>query len=386
MGTPLRRKEDARLLTGEARFVDDLSVPGARFLGMVRSPHAHARITNIDTSAALATAGVEAVLTGADLFGAWAAPMPCAWPVTEDMRNPEHHPVATDTVHYLGEIVAVVVATSRYTARDGIDAVVVDYDPLPAVVDLEDALSDRVVVHEALGTNTSYTWTLSPDPAAVEAAFASAAHTVRERYIQQRLIPAAMEPRGVSVVPQPFGGEILVTTATQIPHILKVMLAVTLGLPEHKIRVVAPAVGGGFGSKLDVYAEELIAVAVAQRLGVPTRWTEDRSENAVATIQGRGQIQDIELAADADGKVTAVRVKLLADMGAYLQLVTPGIPLLGAFLYHGVYDVPAYSFECTGVFTTLTPTDGAITRSLCSAMPVVMPSITLRMWGICVAE
>ncbi len=357
VGTRMVRKEDPELLTGEGRYVDDLVIPGARWLGMVRSPYAHARITNIDASDALALPGVEAVLTGADLRDAWAAPMPCAWPVTDDMKNPEHFPVAVDKACYVGDIVAVVVADSRYGAADAVGAVVVDYEPLEAVVDLEDALSDRVVIHDALGTNKSYDWALIPDQDAVDAAFANAAHTIKERYLQQRLIPAAMEPRGVAIVPQPHGGEYTVWSATQIPHILKVMLAATAGVPEHKLRVIAPSVGGGFGSKLDVYAEELITLAVARQLRVPARWNEGRSENAHATIQGRGQIQDMELAADADGKVTAVRVHLLADMGAYLQLVTPGIPLLGAFLYHGLYDVPAYSFTCTSVFTNKTPTD-----------------------------
>ena len=357
MGARLLRKEDARLLTGEARFVDDLSIPGALWLGMVRSPFAHARIGNVDASAALAIPGVRHVFTGADLRDAWAAAMPCAWPVTEDMKAADHWPVAVDKACYVGDIVAVVVADSRYAAVDGVDAVEVDYDPLEAVVDLEDAAGDRVVIHEGLGTNRSYTWTLVPDPDAVERAFAEAAHVVRERYLQQRLIPMAMETRGVAAVPGVYGGDLTVYSATQIPHILKIMITATCGVPESKVRVIAPTVGGGFGSKLNVYAEELIAVAVARRLGVPTRWTEGRSENSVATIQGRGQIQDIELAADADGRVTAVRVKLLADMGAYMQLVTPGIPLLGAFLYGGVYDIPAYSFECTGVFTTKTPTD-----------------------------
>ena len=356
-GQRLLRKEDARLLTGEGRFVDDLQIPGALWMAMVRSPFAHARLRSIDTGAAAAMPGVRAVLTGADLAGAWAAPMPCAWPVTDDMKAPDHFPVAQGKACYVGDIVAVVVAESRYQAADAVDAVVVDYDPLDPVVDLEDAAGDRVVIHDDLGTNRSYTWTLSPDPDAVERAFADATHTVSERYVQQRLIPVAMEPRGVVAIPAPHGGELTVYSATQIPHILKVMIAATCAVPEHKVRVIAPAVGGGFGSKLDVYAEELIAVAVARRLGVPTRWTEGRSENAVATIQGRGQIQHMELAADAEGKVTAVRANLTADMGAYLQLVTPGIPLLGAFLYHGVYDVPAYHFECTGVFTNLTPTD-----------------------------
>src|SRR5918996_1677795 len=357
IGPRLPRKEDARLLSGEARFIDDLAVPGALWMGMVRSPYAHARIGNVDASAALAVPGVRHVFTGADLRDAWTAAMPCAWPVTEDMKAADHWPVAVEKACYVGDIVAVVAADDRYAAVDGVDAVEVDYDPLEAVVDLEDAASDRVVIHEGLGTNRSYTWTLTPEPEAVERAFAEATHVVRERYLQQRLIPSAIEPRGVAVVPGVYGGDLTLYSATQIPHILRVMIAATCGVPEAKVRVVAPSVGGGFGSKLDVYAEDLIAVALARRLGVPTRWTEGRSENSVATIQGRGQIQDMELAADADGKLTAVRVKLLADMGAYMQLATPGIPLLGAFLYGGVYDVPAYSFECTGVFTTKTPTD-----------------------------
>src|SRR5205823_5882687 len=166
-----------------------------------------------------------------------------------------------------------------------------------------------------------------------------------------------MEPRGVAVVPEPFGGGFTVYSATQIPHILKIMLGLTVGVSESKLRVIAPSVGGGFGSKLNVYAEELLCTALARLLRRPVRWTEERTENTHATIHGRGMIQHIDLAADASGKVTAVRARLLADMGAYLQLVTPGIPLLGAFLYHGAYDVPAYSFVCTGVFTTKTPTD-----------------------------
>ena len=357
IGTRLVRKEDPALLTGEGRFIDDLVVPGALWLGIVRSTAAHARLRRVDVSGALGQPGVVAAFTGADLEGEWAGPMPCAWPVTEDMKNPPHLPVAVGKACYVGDAVAVVVAESRSAAADAVEHVEVDYEELPAIVDLEDALSDRVVLHEDLGTNTSYTWELIPDADAVDRAFAEAAHTVSERYIQQRLIPAAMEPRGVCVVPSPHGGEYVVYSSTQIPHILRVMLAVTVGVPEQKLRVVAPSVGGAFGSKLDVYAEEVLALGLARRLGRPVRWTEERTENSMATVQGRGQIQHIELAADADGRLTAVRVRLIADMGAYLQLVTPGVPLLGAFLYHGVYDVPAYSFTCTGVFTSKTPTD-----------------------------
>ncbi len=357
LGQRLLRKEDPALLTGEAQFVADLNVPGALHAVIVRSPVAHARILSVDVSPAMSVPGVIAAFTGKDLAGEWAGPLPCAWPVTPDMKSPAHLPLATDKVCYAGDGVAVVLATSEYAARDGGDAVAVEYDPLPAVVDLDDARSDRVVIHDELGTNTSYVWELTPDQAAVDAAFADAAHTVHGHYVQQRLIPSAIEPRGVLVIPQPFNGEYTLYSATQIPHILKVMLALTVGVPETAIRVIAPAVGGGFGSKLNVYAEEVLALALARKMRRPIRWIETRSEATQATIQGRGQIQDIELAADAEGRITAVRVKLLADMGAYLQLVTPGVPLLGAFLYSGVYDVPVYSFSCTSVFTNMTPTD-----------------------------
>jgi len=358
IGTPMIRREDPALLTGEARFTDDLAIPGALHLALVRSPYAHARITHVDVKAALDQPGVVAAYTGADLADLWASPMPCAWPVTADMKNPPHFPVAQTKACYAGDAVAVVLAHSDAEARDAIEAVDVTYEPLEAVIDLEDALSDRVVIHDDLGTNKAYTWELAIGDGAVDAAFAAAAHTVKERYVQQRLIPMAMEPRAVAAVPQPFGGEMTLYSTTQIPHILKIMVSLTLGIPEQTMRVVAPAVGGAFGSKLNVYAEELICVALARKHGVPVRWVEERSENAQATIHGRGQIQHIELAADADGKLTGVRVNLLADMGAYLQLVTPGVPLLGAFLYAGVYDLPAaYSFSCTSVFTTMTPTD-----------------------------
>jgi len=360
LGQRLLRREDPALLTGEARFTADLVVPGALHLAVLRSPYARARIRSVDTSAAAAAPGVTAVFSGADLADTWGAPMPCAWPVTADMKNPAHYPLAIGQANYVGDGVACVLATSAEAARDAIELIEVDYEPLEAVIDLEDALSDRVVIHDEIGTNRSYTWDLKIEESegAVDAAFAAARYTVKDRYIQQRLIPAAMEPRAVLAVPQPFGGDMTLYSATQVPHILKVMTALTLGIPEHQMRVIAPAVGGGFGSKLNVYAEELLCVALAKRMNVPVRWTETRSEGCQATIHGRGQIQDIELAADEDGRLTAVRVRIIGDMGAYLQLVTPGVPLLGAFLYAGVYELPkAYDFSCTSVFTNMTPTD-----------------------------
>jgi aerobic carbon-monoxide dehydrogenase large subunit len=360
LGQRLLRKEDPALLTGEARYTNDLAVPGALHLAVLRSPYASATINSLDVSQAQSAPGVVAAYTGADLTDQWAGPMPCAWPVTADMKNPTHYPLAVSRAAFAGDGVACVLATSEAAARDALDLIDVDYTPHDAVIDLEDALSDRVVVHPDLGTNKSYTWDLKVESSegAVDAAFADAAFTVKERFIQQRLIPAAMEPRAVLAMPQPFGGEMTLYSATQIPHILKIMTAITLGIPEHQMRVVAPMVGGGFGSKLNVYAEELLCVALARKHGKPVRWNETRAEASMSTIQGRGQIQDIELAADADGKLTAMRVRLIGDMGAYLQLVTPGVPLLGAFLYAGVYDLPqAYDFSCTSVFTNMTPTD-----------------------------
>ena len=360
IGTRLLRREDPPLLTGESKFTNDLNIPGALHLSVLRSPFAHAKIKSINVSAALKIAGVVAVYTGKDLQSAWAAPMPCAWPVTPDMKNPPHFPLASEKVNYVGDGVAAVLATNETASRDALDAIDVDYEPLQAVVDLEDALSDKNVIHKDLGTNKSYTWPLLVEetPGCVAEAFKKAKYKVKERYVQQRLIPMAMEPRAIAAVPQPFGGDITLYSSTQIPHILKVMTALTLGIPEQQVRVVAPSVGGGFGSKLDVYAEELLCMALARKHNTPVRWVEERSENTQATIQGRGQIQDIELAADDKGKITAVRVRIIGDMGAYLQLVTPGVPLLGAFLYGGVYDIPkAYDFSCTSVFTNLTPTD-----------------------------
>ncbi len=360
IGTRLLRREDPPLLTGEAKFTNDLNIPGALHLSVLRSPFAHAKIKSIDVSAALKIAGVVAVYTGKDLQSAWAAPMPCAWPVTTDMKNPPHFPLASDKVNYVGDGVAAVLATNETASRDALDAIDVQYEPLKAVVDLEDALSDKIIIHKDLGTNKSYTWPLLVEetPGCVEEAFKKSKYKVKERYVQQRLIPMAMEPRAIAAVPQPFGGDITLYSSTQIPHILKVMSALTLGIPEQQVRVVAPSVGGGFGSKLDVYAEELLCMALARKHNTPVRWVEERTENTQATIQGRGQIQHVELAADENGKITAVRVRIIGDMGAYLQLVTPGVPILGAFLYAGVYDIPkAYDFSCTSVFTNLTPTD-----------------------------
>ncbi len=356
VGGGVRRKEDPKLLTGQGTFVEAITPPGTVWAAVVRSPLAHARIKKVRLKAAREAPGVVAAFSGTDLAGEWSAPLPMAWPVTEDIKIPEHWPVAKDVVRHLGDPVAVVVATSRAAAKDAAELVEVDFDPLPAVTDVEAAIADGApLVHADFGTNRCYTWSLSSGE--IDAVFRDADVVVKERYRQQRLIPNAIEPRGVVVQPVAAAGEFTMWSATQIPHIAKVTLSLTLGISESKMRVIAPDVGGGFGSKLNVYAEEAICLALARKLGRPVKWIEERSEAYLATIHGRDLIQEIELAATRDGKIKGVRVKLLANMGAYLQLVTPGVPLLGAFLYSGVYGGDAYSLECTGVFTNTTPTD-----------------------------
>ena len=380
VGGGLLRKEDPELVTGQSTYIDDMTVPGMLWVGIVRSPVAHARIDSVDTSRAREMPGVVAAYSGADLASEWADGLPCAWPVTEDIKIPTHWPVAQDKVRFAGDPVAVVVADSRVRAKDAMEAVDVDYDVLDAVMDMEVAIEDSApVIHDDLGTNKSYTWTLTNGE--VDRVFDDAAVVVKERYYHPRLIPNAIEPRGVLVEPIAAQGEFTMHSATQIPHILKVTLSGVTGIPEGKLRVVAPDVGGGFGSKLNVYADEAICLALARKLGRPVKWIEERSEAYLATIHGRDVIQDMEIAATDDGKVLGVRANLLADMGAYMQLVTPGIPILGAFLYHGVYDAQVYHFECTGVFTNKTPTDayrGAGRPEATYAIERIMDALALR--------
>jgi carbon-monoxide dehydrogenase large subunit len=356
IGTPVERKEDKKLLTGQAQWVDNMRAQGMVYLGVVRSPYAHARITKVNVAPALAHADVVAAWTGAELESEWSGSLPCAWLPTEDTKAPAHKPVATDKVRYAGDAVAVVVTRSRGGAEDAAELVEVEYEPLPVAASIDAALADNApLVHEELGTNRCYTWVLEAGD--VERLFTEADVTVDERYYQNRLIPTAIEPRAVFVQPQPANGDFTIWSTTQIPHIARLTLSGVTGIAEAKLRVIAPDVGGGFGSKLDVYAEEALALVVARRLGCAVKWTEGRSEGYLSTIHGRDVIQEIELAATSEGKITAVRTKLTAAMGAYLQLVTPGIPLLGAWLYAGCYDIEGYSFECTGVFTNTVPTD-----------------------------
>jgi carbon-monoxide dehydrogenase large subunit len=355
MGTSVRRKEDAGLLRGRTTFVDNLTLPATVFMAVVRSPYPHARITSVNLDAVRAAEGVVAAFSGADLAQDWTGGLPCAWPVTEDIKMPTHYPLAVDEARFQGDGVAVVVAESRALAKDAAELVEVDYEPLGSTADVEKALEDGApLVHDDLGTNECYVWKL--DSGDVQAAIDAADVVVTRRYFQPRLIPNAIEPRGVLAQVGPTD-EVTLWSATQVPHILRFALQLVIGIPESKIRVIAPDVGGGFGSKLNVYAEEALAVTLARRLGRPVKWTEERTENYQATIHGRDVVHELTFAATSDGTITAVKSIAKCAMGAYLQLVTPGIPLLGAWIYSGPYDIPNYSVTFTGVFTHTTPTD-----------------------------
>ncbi|MGH3793709.1 MAG: xanthine dehydrogenase family protein molybdopterin-binding subunit [Pseudonocardiaceae bacterium] len=358
-GRARKRKEDARLITGRTRWTDNMSMRGMLHLAVLRTPVAHATITSIDVDEARKRPGVIAVFTGQDVADEQGS-LPCAWPITPDMVAPQVPALAVQQVNFVGEAVAVVVARGAGQAHDAVESIKVDYRSLPVVLDMEAALAEGAdLVHPELGTNRNALWVFDSAAAGsggdVEEAIRDAEVVVARRFRQQRLIPAFMEPR--SVVVDPTGEQFTMWSATQVPHILRVMLALTLGVPEHKIRVIAPDVGGGFGGKLQVTPEEIITFMVARRLGKPVKWTESRSESMVAAHHGRDQIQDVTIAARRDGTVTGLKVELLADMGAYLRLVSPGIPILGAFMYNSIYKIPAYHFACTNVFTNKTPTD-----------------------------
>jgi len=352
LGARVKRREDPRLITGTATYVDDLQLPGLLHIVLVRSPHAHAKIAAIEIERARAAPGVVAVWTGGDIR-ARCGPLPVGSRL-KDMKVPKRYPLVIDgVVRHVGDPVAAVVATHLLLARDAAELIEVTYDPLPAVTDVEVALTPQApVIHSELGTNICFRLTFG---ASVDDAFAHADRTLSLRIVQQRLVPAAMETRGV--VAQFRGGELTIWTSTQIPHVVKTTVAETVRVPEHQVRVVAPEVGGGFGSKLDVYAEEALLAALAVALGRPVKWIETRQENFLATVHGRGQVSYVDVAAKADGTITGLRARVLADLGAYSQLLTPSVPTNTGLMASGCYRIPHVFAEVVGVFTTQTPTD-----------------------------
>ncbi|HET9829269.1 MAG TPA: xanthine dehydrogenase family protein molybdopterin-binding subunit [Nocardioidaceae bacterium] len=365
VGNDRRRKEDQRLITGRTRWTDNIQLTGMLHVAMVRSPFAHARITGIDTTEAKAMPNVVLVLTGEDVKDEQGS-LPNAWPITPDQVTPDHPSIAVDRVAFAGEIVAVVIARSAAEARDAAELVDVDYEELPAALDLREAAAadsaNGVLAHPALGTNKSAFWQFDSAGAgtggAVDDAIAEAQRdgvVVTREFRQQRLIPAFMEPR--SVVVDPTGEQMTVWSATQIPHILRFLFAAVLGINEAKIRVIAPDVGGGFGGKLQCTPEEFITIMAARRIGKPVKYTETRSESLMAAHHGRDQWQKITVAATKDGTVTGLKVDLLADLGAYVAIMGGGVPVLGAFIFNAIYKFPAYQFNCQTVLTNKTWTD-----------------------------
>jgi len=353
LGRPIRRKEDAKLLHGRTNWTDNIQLPGTLHMAILRSPVAHARIAKLDVSGALSRPHVVAAYSAKEL-GDLNGSIPCVWPVTDDIFMPGFPALAVDKVRHVGDCVAVVLATDASAAVDALEAIDVEYDTLPAVIDMEAALAPgSALVHED-GSNSCYVYNLG---GGYEEAAAQADIVVKRRFINQRLIPAFMEPRSVVAAPMGMSDEITLWSATQIPHVLRVLLTLVTGIPENNLRVVAPDVGGGFGGKLQCYREEVLVTQLARKHGRPVKWTETRSEDMVATHHGRDQIQDVEIAAKSDGTFLGLKITLLANMGAYLQIITPGVPLLGMFMYPGIYKMDKYSFTCTGVFTNTTPTD-----------------------------
>ncbi len=361
VGQARARKEDQRLITGRTKWTDNITLNGMLHLAMVRSPYAHANITSINTDDAKAAENVLQVYTAADL-GDSQGVLINAWAITTDQKTPVHLPMPGDRVTFAGEIVAVVVARTAAAARDAVQLVDVDYEELPAALDLRENAQDKVLAHPDLGTNKSAFWKFDSEEAGtggnVDAAIEKARTdgvVIEREYRQQRLIPAFMEPR--SCVVDPTGEQITMWSATQVPHIVRFALAATTGVPESKIRVIAPDVGGGFGGKLQVTPEEWLVWCIARRLGKPVKYTETRSESLMAAHHGRDQWQKLTMAATKEGILTGLKVELLADLGSYVAIVGGGVPVLGAFMFNAIYKFPAYQFTCQTVFSNKAWTD-----------------------------
>ena len=356
-GSGIRRREDPRLITGGSVYTDDVTLPGMVHAAILRSPHAHARITGVDTTAAAAAPGVIAVYTGADVDGVL-APIPCAWiPPDSDVKAVAHPAIAKDVVRYQGDAVAVVVADTRYQAEDALELINVGYEPLPAVVNPAAAMdAGAPQLHDDAPNNQAFHWVASGgDP---DAAFAEADVVVSDTIVQQRLVPNAMEPRSAVANWLKSMGELTLWSTSQNPHIVRFLASLITGVAEHKIRVIATEVGGGFGSKIPVYADEMIAAFCAMRLNRPVKWTETRIENFQATIHGRDHVEKVEMAATRDGKITGVRSVVHAGMGAYLSTAAPGVPtILHGLMYSGPYALSGVKADIYGVFTNTTPVD-----------------------------
>ncbi|MCW5967117.1 MAG: xanthine dehydrogenase family protein molybdopterin-binding subunit [Blastocatellales bacterium] len=353
VGRPVKRTEDPRLIQGLGHYVDDIRLAGELYVAFLRSPYAHARINSINTDAARNASGVVAIFTGSDIEGR-VGNVPTA-AALEGLKVPKYPVLALGKVFFVGQPVAAVIATSRYAARDAVDLIEVDFEPLDVVVDAEAAAQGGPVIHHDFGDNIAYVHRAGIGD--VDAAFASADKIVAQKMHHQRLAPISLEPRGVLASFLPGEQQLTLWTSTQIPHLLRTQVAIMIGLPENKVRVIAPEVGGGFGSKLNVYAEEALLSFISMQLHKPVKWIETRRENMSATIHGRAQSGVAELALKNDGTILGLRYTVTADLGAYHQLLTPAIPTLTGLMLSGCYKIPAISMVCTGVFTNKMATD-----------------------------
>ena len=353
VGKRIRRREDPRLITGTATYVDDMVMPGMHHAAIVRSPHAAAKIKSINIAAAASAPGVLAVFTGKDT--AHVGPVPCGGSLP-GLRVPHHYILAVDRVYLVGHPVAVVVASNQYLARDAAELIEVDYEVLPAVADPEKAIAAGApAVHPEWPDNTAFTY--HQEGGDVDKAFAEADVIVKQRITSQRLIPSAMETRGMVAEWRAADRALTLYTSTQIPHLVRSLVAGMLGLEENRMRVVAPEVGGGFGSKLNVYAEEALMGFIAMKTGKPVKWIESRRENFLCTIHGRGHVDYFEVAAKKDGTILGIKLKLIQDLGAFHQLLTPVIPTLSVLMMPGLYRTQNIRADIVGVFTNCTPTD-----------------------------
>jgi carbon-monoxide dehydrogenase large subunit len=356
-GSGIKRREDPRLLTGAARYTADFTLPGMAHAAILRSPFGHAKIRGIDTSRAKQAPGVVAVFTSADTESALQC-IPCAWLLpSAGLKVSPYKALATDVVRYVGDAVAVVVAESDYQAYDALDLIEVDYEPMPAVVDPQKAAADGAPqLHQDIPNNIAFHWTVAGGD--VDAAFKSAPVVVKDRIIQQRLIPTAMETRGAVAQFTPATGELTLWNTTQNPHIVRFIMSLVTGVPEDRLRVVAPEVGGGFGSKIPQIQGDFITAFCAMKLGRPVKWIETRSENYQSTTHGRDHVQEVELAATNDGRLLGLRCEVWAGMGAYLSTAAPGIPtILHGLMLSGPYRLPAVKEDVYGVYTNATPVE-----------------------------
>ncbi len=358
-GSSIKRREDPRLITGKGNYVDDVKLPFMTYASFVRSPHAHATIKGIDATAAKKLKGVLAVYTGQDLVAAGIKPIPVGW-LLPGLKIPAHHVLAVDKARYMGDPVAMVVAESPYIAKDAAELVEVDYEPLAPVVASLDALkSGAPAVHGEIADNVAFRWSLGNKPE-TDAAFSKpGVKIVRQSFVNHRLIPTAIEPRACVASNNSGTGEVTLWVTSQNPHVHRLLMAAfILGMPEHKLRVISPDVGGGFGSKIFIYNEECAAVFATRLLNRPVKWSAERRESFMTDAHGRDHVSDAEVAVDESGKILALRVKTVANMGAYLSLFAPAVPtyLYGTML-SGAYQIPAVHCEVTAVFTNTTPVD-----------------------------